>query len=92
MIQLIKSISPNPFNGRTSIVYQTLTKEDITVTIFNQLGQKIIQTKLPEHNTGNHTFVWDGKNSIGNETPSGVYFFSIASSSERKTKKLAYIK
>ena len=89
---LIKSISPNPFNGRASIVYQTLTREDITITIFNQLGQKIIHTKLPEHHTGNHTFVWDGKNSIGNEIPSGVYFFSIASSTERKTKKLAYIK
>lgn len=89
---LIKSISPNPFNGRASIVYQTLTREDITITIFNQLGQKIMQTKLPEHYKGNHTFVWDAKNSIGNEIPSGVYFFSIASSTERKTKKLAYIK
>ena len=50
---LIKSISPNPFNGRrASIVYQTLTREDITITIFNQLGQKIMQTKLPEHYKG----------------------------------------
>ena len=89
---LIKSIRPNPFNGRASIGYHTAFKEDITISIFNKLGQKIIHTKSPKHPIGYHTFVWDGKNSLGQEIPSGVYFFSIASSSERSTKKLAYLK
>ena len=88
----IKSICPNPFNGRASIGYHTSFKEDITISIFNKLGQKIIHTKSPKHPIGYHTFVWDGQNSLGQEIPSGVYFFSIASSSERSTKKLAYLK
>ena len=67
-------------------------EEDITISIFNSLGQKVIHLKSPKHPEGNHTFTWNGKNSKSKEIPSGVYFFSIASMTERKTKKLVYLK
>ena len=88
----IHSIYPNPFNRKTKIVYQTYLEEDITISVFNSLGQEIIHLKSPKHPGGNHTFTWNGKNSKSKEIPSGVYFFSIASMTERKTKKLAYLK
>ena len=88
----IRSVSPNPFNRKTKIVYQTYLEEDITISIFNSLGQKIIHLNSLKHPGGNHTFTWNGKNTKSKEIPSGVYFFSIASMTERKTKKLAYLK
>ena len=88
----IHSVSPNPFNKKAKIVYHTYLEEDITISIFNSLGQKVIHLKSPKHPGGNHTFTWNGKNANGQEIPSGVYFFSVASASKRITKKLAYLK
>ena len=88
----IHSVSPNPFNRKTKIVYQTYLETDVTISIFNSLGQKVIHLKSPKHPGGNHTFTWNGKNANGQEISSGVYFFSVASTSKRITKKLAYLK
>ena len=88
----IHSVFPNPFNNRTEIVYETSLTDDITISIFNNLGQKVVQSKSIEHPKGYHSFVWDGKSTKGQEIASGVYFFSITSAFEQKTKKLVYLK
>ena len=51
-----------------------------------------MQSKSIEHPKGYHSFVWDGESAKGQEMASGVYFFSIASASEQKIKKLVYLK
>ena len=88
----IKTISPNPFNAQANIIYHMPFTEKIILSIYDKLGNEIIHQKIPNHPKGYHTFVWNGKNNLGGEVSSGIYFFSIASSFERKTKKLVYLK
>ena len=89
---LIKSISPNPFNARANVLYHIPFIETITFTIIDNIGNEIMQTITPNHPKGSHNYIWNGKNNLGDNVSSGIYFFSIASSHERKTKKLVYLK
>tara|TARA_B100001142_G_scaffold298850_1_gene322336 strand:- start:314 stop:1741 length:1428 start_codon:yes stop_codon:yes gene_type:complete len=89
---LINSIYPNPFNAQAKIIYQTFSNKNFTISIYDKLGNKIIQKTKQNHPKGFHTFYWDGQNNHGEIVSSGIYFFSIHSTEERKTKKLVYLK
>ena len=42
--------------------------------------------------TGKYSFLWDGKNNLGVDCTSGVYFFSITSGDFYQSKKIVYLK
>jgi len=47
---------------------------DITLTIFNALGQKIEQWQ-GSWTAGHHTLTWKGEDEDGTPVASGVYFY-----------------
>ena len=82
---------PNPFNPSTTIKYSLKTAGHTKLTIYNMLGQKI-QTLVNEPKTaGIHTVKWDGRNSLGEQTSSGVYFYRIEAGDFVKTKRMILI-
>ena len=88
----IKSIYPNPFNSITNILYHIPIEDDVFISIYNELGIKIRDKTIYNHTRGHHTFRWNGKNHLGKHVSSGIYYFSIRSSSFITTKKLVYLK
>lgn len=83
---------PNPFNSSTSITYVLPKQSQVTVKIFNLLGQDI-KTLLNEPMTeGNHTILWDGKDNFGNQVASGIYLYQLQAGDIVCFKKLAIIK
>ncbi|MCD4693478.1 MAG: beta-galactosidase [Calditrichales bacterium] len=68
---------PNPFNPQTTIGYQLPVRNNITIKIYNLLGQEV-QTLVNENkNAGNHSVVWDGKDNSGRQVSSGVYYYKL---------------
>jgi hypothetical protein len=67
---------PNPFNAGTTIRFESHNQADGVLEIYNLLGQRIRDFKI-SLNVGRNYFYWDGRNSIGNNVPSGVYFYRI---------------
>jgi hypothetical protein len=68
---------PNPFNPETSIAFTLAQDSQVNVSIFNLRGQKI-KTICDDHfESGSHTFVWSGKNDLGESVSSGVYFYKL---------------
>lgn len=68
---------PNPFNPETTIQYQLPQTGNVTLSIFNLLGQEV-RTLVHEHQTaGSYSIVWDGKNDIGELVTSGMYFYKL---------------
>jgi len=65
---------PNPFNAGTEIRFQLPENCFVRLTIFNILGQTIQHLVEGERQASHHIIHWDGKNSEGNNLPSGVYF------------------
>ncbi len=69
---------PNPFNPRTHLRYQLAEAANVSVVIYNSLGQKISQ--LLNHKTqsaGQYELVWDGTNRLGENVASGIYYYRL---------------
>ncbi|MDZ7723902.1 MAG: T9SS type A sorting domain-containing protein [candidate division KSB1 bacterium] len=79
---------PNPFNPTTEIKYSIPTSGNVTLTVYNTLGQEIA-TLVDGYKTANHmhkvTF------NASNLT-SGVYFYSLQTEDFSQTKKMLLVK
>ena len=69
---------PNPFNPGTTISFQLPMTSVVQLEIFNMLGQRIVIAHQDATlQAGLHKFVWDGKDAVGNQIPSGIYFYRL---------------
>jgi len=90
---------PNPFNPSTTINYQISTavlndalSTEITLTIFNILGARVLTLVNEEQGPGFYSVVWNGKDSEGLQVPSGVYIYQLSAGSFIKTHKMLFMK
>ena len=84
---------PNPFNPETTLKYQLPDAADVTLEIYNMLGQ-VVRTLVNEHqNAGRYALQWDATNDNGHALSSGIYFYRIQAGSEfRSVKKMLLVK
>lgn len=82
-------IFPNPFNPKTIINYQLLTKSEGRLVIFDILGKKVKEFAL--ENTKGYV-IWNGTNEFGKVVSSGVYFVRLQSQNGFKTSKVLFLK
>lgn len=75
---------PNPFNGETQIRFDLETESDISLQIFNMLGQQVYQVQMNSILAGKHSFVWNGIDQTGSNVPAGIYLFRIILNSNEK--------
>ncbi len=68
---------PNPFNATTQIRLQVFSDSDITnhsvITIYNNLGEIVIELFHGYLKSGKHEIDWDGRNKQGIDQPTGIY-------------------
>lgn len=68
---------PNPFNPNTIIKFNLSERSLVKIRIYNILGE-LIATLLNENkNVGSHSVNWNGNNSRGVQTASGVYVYTM---------------
>ena len=78
---------PNPFNAAATIEYSLPSASEVTVEIFNVLGQTVATPVCEYLQPGSHKMVWHGD---GN--PTGVYFVKINAEDFSQTCKLMLLK
>jgi len=83
---------PNPFNPITTIKYDLPEDENVSLTIFNILGQKIVTLVSQEMQAGYHKSIWNGRNENGETVTSGVYFYRLQSGKNVVNKKMVLIR
>jgi subtilisin family serine protease len=89
---ILKQNFPNPFNGITRIKYSMPSGGNISINIYNLLGQKVQEIFHGYAAIGNHEALWDGKNALGQEMPSGIYFYNIRGENFSDSKKMIILK
>lgn len=72
---------PNPFNPTTKISFSVPELAEVTISVYNLLGQKIRTLVRGTVASGDHIVEWDGRNSQGQSVPSGVYFYRLSQGS-----------
>jgi hypothetical protein len=78
---------PNPFNPTTKINYSIKEKGDVELKIFDLLGSEIASLVNEEKTPGNYEVFFDASN-----LSSGVYLYTIKSSSFIQTRKMMLMK
>lgn len=72
---------PNPFNPSTIIDYGVPETSNIEVSIFNILGERILQQSIGNIEPGFYSFNWDA-----GKLASGIYIFKFEASSSATNK------
>jgi len=86
---------PNPFNPTTVVNYQIpLTKSQVrtTLKIYNILGQEIAVLVEGVQEPGYYTAVWDGKDRMGTDVASGVYYYRLEAGDYTSTRCMLLLK
>ena len=83
---------PNPFNPETNIQFDVAVKSDVTISIFNIVGQKVATLVDGSMDPGVYTIKWNGLNDKGSSLPSGMYFYEMKSPDYHSVMKLVLVK
>jgi hypothetical protein len=83
---------PNPFNPSTTISFSLPTAQDVTLSVYNNLGQKVQTLLSGLQAEGQHAVQWNGRDEYGNVQPSGVYYYEISSDQGTIRNKMLLMK
>jgi hypothetical protein len=83
---------PNPFNNSTQIEFGITKLEHVSISIYDVSGKWIINIVDKKMLPGTHKLRWNGKNSLGNQVPSGNYLLVMRSGSLTRSRKIIYLK
>jgi uncharacterized protein (TIGR02145 family) len=83
---------PNPFNPVTTIEYNLPKRTQVTIEIFNVLGQKVRTLVNETRSAGSYRIEWNGNDDSGNPVSTGVYLYRFQAGDVVQTKKMLLIK
>ena len=96
LTQLLQNF-PNPFNPETWIPYQLETSANVTLHIYDTTGGIVRTLDLGFKGQGFYmtrstAAYWDGRNNMGEQVASGVYFYSLQTPDFSATRKMLILK
>ena len=88
---------PNPFNPETWIPYQLSDESSVSVSIYDATGNLIRSLSLGIQSAGfynsrDRAAYWDGRNVLGEQVSSGVYFYQLTTPTFQQTRRLVIVK
>ena len=88
---------PNPFNPETWIPYRLAKDAFVTLTIYDGSG-RVVRTLDVGHQVAavyesrSKAVYWDGRNDLGEQVASGVYFYHLSAGDYSATRKMLILK
>jgi hypothetical protein len=88
---------PNPFNPETWMPFVLSDEADVTIRIYDSVGRLVRRINLGHLRPGyylnrDRAAYWDGRNELGEQVASGIYFYQIQAGSFTKTKRMVLLK
>jgi len=84
---------PNPFNPTTEIRFSIQNSDNVTLNVYNMLGQMVTKAVYNNLQVGQYTYMWNGTDMHGNAVASGVYFYELQVGNQfRDIKKMVLMK
>ena len=88
---------PNPFNPETWIPYRLVEDALVTLTIYDSNSQVVRLFEVGHqvaafYETRSRAIHWDGRNELGEQVASGVYFYHLSADDFSATRKMLILK
>ncbi len=83
---------PNPFNPTTTIKYALKSTENVTLTIYNALGEEVRTLVNERQGASTYHVVWNGKDLAGKQVSSGVYIYRLKAGDFIQSRKMLLTK
>lgn len=79
---------PNPFNPSTKIEFSLMEdSENVTLTVFNTLGQKVVEFVNSKLDAGLYSYTWDAT-----DNSTGIYLYELRTENFVAVKKMILLK
>jgi hypothetical protein len=78
---------PNPFNPTTAIEFSLPETGNVTLTVYNLLGQKVTELVNTKLESGSYTYQWDASNAV-----TGMYIYELRTDKFVSVKKMMLMK
>jgi len=85
-------IHPNPFNPSTQIHFYLPTENLVAVRIYDVNGRTVKELANGFRAAGEHSITWDGRDELGREVASGMYFSHVSVGEERQVAKMVLVR
>lgn len=79
---------PNPFNPTTTIRFDLLKSDFVTLRIYNALGQEVLTLAERNFAAGEHALAWNALDRNGKRAASGIYYYELKSARFTARKKM----
>ena len=88
---------PNPFNPETWIPYRLAADALVTLTIYDNNGSVVRSLDMGYQVAGvyesrSKAIYWDGRNELGEQVASGIYFYQLQAGKYSATRKMVILK
>ncbi len=86
------TVYPNPAKSQSTVFLDNLPAQELEISIFNILGQKIRSFGLQSVFKGIHQIKWDGRDDHNRIVANGIYFVIARSSQKAKIHKFTFFR
>ena len=83
---------PNPFNLETGIALGLAKTSNVSLKIYNILGEEVRTLADGRYGPGDYALTWDARDGNGTIVPSGVYFYRLTADDQVVTRKMSLLK
>jgi hypothetical protein len=83
---------PNPFNAGTVIRYALEESGDVSLSVYNLLGQRVMTLVDGRQAQGEHLAAWNGSDTHGVPVPSGIYLYRFQTEKQTAIGKMMLVR
>jgi hypothetical protein len=83
---------PNPFNPETNISYRLPEAGEVSLIVYNVMGQEVARLVDRYQAAGLYTVRWTGRDDSGVQVASGIYFYRLQAGEFGLTRKMMLLK
>lgn len=85
-------ISPNPFQGSTSVGFEVGSAAMVSMRVFTPTGRRVATLKNGFLEPGRYRITWSGNDDSGRPLPAGLYFVRLSSRDRNVTERVLRIR
>jgi hypothetical protein len=91
-VAMIRSVSPNPFRGSTTVSFTAPGSDAVTVEIYSVSGRLVSRMSASAGSTGEGEIIWTGTDLAGQLVSAGVYFARLVTETGTDQQKVVFMR